>query len=61
MDYITITEASGKWGVTPRTIRYYLEAGRIEGAELKGKMWLIPLSAQKPEDLRKYNRRQPKM
>ena len=60
MDYITVKEASEKWGVTPRAILYHLTAKRIEGAELKGKTWLIPKDAPKPEDLRKNNRRQPK-
>jgi hypothetical protein len=59
MDYITISEASEKWGVTQRAIRYYIEAGRIDGAELKGKVWLIPSSTKKPDDRRKDNRHRP--
>jgi len=60
MDYITITEAAEKWGVSTRAITYHVVAGRIPGAEKKGRMWLIPKDAQKPEDLRKNNRRHPK-
>ena len=60
MDYMTIAEASEKWGVTSRAIRYHITAGRIEGAEQKGGVWLIPSSTKKPEDLRKNNHRQPK-
>lgn len=60
MNYITIKEASEKWGVSTRAITYHVVAGRIPGAEKKGNLWLIPTSAPKPEDLRKYNRRRQK-
>jgi hypothetical protein len=60
MDYITIKEASEKWGVSTRAITYQVVAGRIPGAEKKGNLWLLPASAPKPEDLRKYNHRRPK-
>ncbi len=33
MDYMTLKEASEKWGVSPRWINYYCSAGRIPGAE----------------------------
>ena len=59
-DYITINEAAKKWNVTPRAIRYHVQAGRVDGAVKKGDLWLIPASAPKPEDGRKNNRRQPK-
>ena len=52
MDYITIPEAAKMWGITPRAIRYHIADGRIDGAEQKGKMWLIPASTPKPKDLR---------
>jgi hypothetical protein len=58
-DYITIKEASEKWGVGTRQITYQVVAGRIPGAMKKGNLWLLPMSAKKPEDLRKYNKRQP--
>ena len=28
MDYMTLKEASEKWGVTPRRVNYYCAAGR---------------------------------
>lgn len=46
MDYMTLKEASEKWGVTPRWINYYCSAGRIPGAVKMGTVWLIPKSAQ---------------
>jgi hypothetical protein len=59
-DYITIKEAAELWGVTTRAITYHVVAGRIPRAIKKGGIWLVPMSASKPEDLRKYNRRRPK-
>ena len=53
MDYMTLKEASEKWGVTPRWINYYCSAGRIPGAVKMGTVWLIPKSAQKPKDGRR--------
>ena len=32
MDYMTLKEASEKWGVTPRQINYLCTGGRIPGA-----------------------------
>ena len=53
MDYMTLKEASEKWGVTPRWINYYCSAGCIPGAVKMGTVWLIPKSAQKPKDGRR--------
>lgn len=53
MDYMTLKEASRLWGISPRMINYYCSAGRIEGAEKKGTVWLIPQNAEKPSDGRR--------
>lgn len=59
MEYMTLKEASEKWGVTPRRINYYCADGRIPGAEKKGTVWLIPKEAKKPIDGRtKQGRKQ---
>ena len=29
MDYMTLKEAAGQWGVTPRRVNYYCAGGRI--------------------------------
>lgn len=52
MDYITLKEASEKWGVTPRRVNYYCAAGRIPGAVKMATIWLIPNDAKKPMDMR---------
>lgn len=50
MDYMTLKEASEKWGVSSRWINYYCTAGRIPGAMKVATIWLIPKDAQKPID-----------
>ena len=52
MDYMTLKEASEKWGVTPRHVNYYCADGRISGAVKIAGVWLIPKNAKKPLDKR---------
>lgn len=60
MDYMTVKEASERWGVSERAITYHLTAGRIGGAEKKGNLWLISITVPKPEDRRsRENNNQP--
>ena len=49
MDYMTLKEASEKWGVTPRQINYLCAGGRIPGAVK------MPKDAEKPADRRFKN------
>lgn len=46
MDYMTLKEASEKWGVTPRRINYYCSSDRIPGAVKMASVWLIPKDAK---------------
>ena len=50
MDYMTLKEASEKWGVTPRQINYLCASGRIPGAVKMAGVWLIPKTAETPVD-----------
>lgn len=50
MDYMTLEEASEKWGMTPRRVNYYCAGGRIPGAVKMAGVWLIPKDAEKPAD-----------
>ncbi len=50
MDYMTLKEASEKWGVTPRRVNYYCAVGRTPGAVRMAGVWLIPKDAEKPVD-----------
>lgn len=52
MEYITIQEASEKWGITSRRIQVLCAEGRIEGAKKFGRQWAIPADTDKPEDAR---------
>lgn len=52
MEYLTAAEISIHWNISSRMVAYYCEAGRIIGAVKKGKVWLIPINAEKPVDKR---------
>ena len=53
MKYISVEEFANKIGTSERNVRNYCVQGRIEGAVLKGKIWLIPENATKPERIGK--------
>ena len=40
--YISIREASYRWGVSERRVNQYCAAGRIPGASRFGRSWAIP-------------------
>lgn len=48
MDYMTLKEASEKWGISARQINYY--CAWIPGAVKMAILWLIPKDAKKPVD-----------
>ena len=48
MTFISVREAAALWGVSERSVRTYCAAGRVDGAILAGKTWLIPEGAEKP-------------
>ena len=50
MDYMTLKEASEKWGVSSRQVNYYCVDGRIPGAVKMAGVWLIPKDAEKTID-----------
>ena len=53
MEYISVAEASKKWGVSERSVRGYCAEGKIDGAFLTGKTWNIPETAEKPDRINK--------
>lgn len=53
MDYLTTAELSKIWGISSRRISLLCADERIPGAVKKGKTWLVPANATKPEDPRK--------
>ena len=48
MGMISVAECALRWGVAERTVRNYCANGRIPGAVIKGKTWLIPEDAERP-------------
>ena len=48
--YITVKEASEKWGLSDRRVRILCAEGKILGATRDGRAWKIPENAIKPED-----------
>lgn len=56
MEYLTTAEFAKKWGISQRRVGIYCQEGRLEGAMIKGKTWLIPSTAKKPEDPRRVGK-----
>ena len=47
--YISVQEAAEKWNVTPRQVQIlFCKEGRIKGAEMMSRIWIIPKDAEKP-------------
>jgi len=53
MNYISVSQAAEKWGVSERWVQKLLEDGRIKGAARFGRAWMIPKDAEKPPDERR--------
>lgn len=52
MDYITVKEAAGKWGITIRRVQVLCAQDKIPGAIRFANTWAIPKDAVKPADRR---------
>ena len=52
MNYIKVSQAAEKWGLSPRRVRLLCAQNRIDGAIQKGKLYMIPENAPKPIDAR---------
>ncbi len=52
MKYISVKEASGKWGISLRQVQRLVAAKRIPEAVKFGGSWMIPANAEKPPDSR---------
>ena len=53
MNFVPSSVKAEEWGITQRRVAIYCKEGRIEGAIMMGRMWMIPKEAKKPEDPRK--------
>lgn len=48
--FMTVKQASEKWGISDRRIRTLCAEGKISGAYQEGRGWKIPIDADKPAD-----------
>jgi len=48
--FMTVKQASEKWGISDRRIRILCAEGKIAGAFQEGRGWKIPINATKPAD-----------
>ena len=53
MDYLSSAEMAKKWNVSQRRVAVFCKEGRVKGAVLIGRMWMIPKDAEKPIDPRR--------
>ena len=49
MKFLSVAEIAKLWNVSERSVRNYCSEGRIPGAYLVGKTWMIPSDAVKPD------------
>lgn len=50
MEYIKVSEAAKKWGMSARRVRKLCAENSIDGVIRKGKLYMIPRDAEKPVD-----------
>lgn len=48
--FMTVKQASEKWGISDRRVRILCVEGKIPGAYQEGRAWKIPIDAIKPAD-----------
>jgi hypothetical protein len=53
--YISAQQAAVQWGISKRRVQTLCSDQRIPGSVRIGNMWVLPESAQKPDDARKKN------
>ena len=50
MNYTTTDEIASKWGITKRRVTKLCNEGRVKGAVLMGRTWIIPKDTPKPKE-----------
>ena len=50
MNYIKVSKAAEKWGISARRVRLLCAQGKIDGVTRKGNLYMIPENAAKPLD-----------
>lgn len=57
MEYLKVSEAATKWGISARRVRQLCAQGRVAGVVRKGNLYYIPADAPQPVDARTYSKR----
>ncbi len=52
MEYMSARDAAIKWGISQRRVAVLCSENRIKNAAMVGNMWIIPATAEKPDDAR---------
>lgn len=52
-EYMTAQEAAEKWNVSLRWVQRLCKENRIKGVLNVNRIWLIPCSTEKPQDMRR--------
>ena len=52
MEYMKVSEAAAKWGISARRVRLLCAEGRIAGVVRQGNLYMIPSDASQPSDAR---------
>ncbi|MBR6800643.1 MAG: Fic family protein [Eubacteriaceae bacterium] len=50
MEYMKVSEAAERWGISARRVRVLCAEGKIPGVIKNGKLYMIPKDAHKPKD-----------
>lgn len=53
MEYIKVSMAAEKWGISARRVRILCAEGKVDGVIRKGNLYMIPADAKKPNDNRR--------
>ncbi|MBQ9761355.1 MAG: helix-turn-helix domain-containing protein [Clostridia bacterium] len=53
MEYMKVSEAAAKWGISVHRIQELCRNGRIPGAQRFGRDWMLPTTAERPMDARR--------
>lgn len=59
MEYLSVSDFAKRYGVSERTIRNYCAVGKIDGAILAGKSWMIPVDTELPKRGQQHKRIMP--
>ncbi len=51
-DYLTVSELSARLGVPRERVKVWCRLGKLPGAKLVNRWWLIPADAVAPQDKR---------